>query len=199
MPSKIPAHLPYPHHFVPALACPWGQWLALTRLPWGLTGTCLHLPHLPGLPPASPPTQISHSVFSQGLEDCAVGTVVPSRAQSSHYPPPGPPLGNSREPGRKHALADGTPGLSLKDRGTGSLLCLTGSSAGQHPPQPGTQGPRQGKATAGPGPALGCQASHIKTGWPPTISGVSVPVTGSFFSLWGLWSPSPSPIFLEAF
>lgn len=80
----------------------------------------------------------------------------------------------------------------------------TGSSAGQHPPQPGTQGPRQGKATAGPGPALGClawrksQASHIKTSWPPTISGVSVPVTGSLSSLWGLWSPSPSPIFLDA-
>lgn len=45
-----------------------------------------------------------------------MGTVVPSRAQSSHYPPPGPPLGNSREPGRKDALADGTPGLSLKAR-----------------------------------------------------------------------------------
>lgn len=82
---------------------------------------------------------------------------------------------------------------------------LTGSSAAQRPPQPGTQGPRQGKATAGPGPALGClawrkgRASHIKTSWPPTISGVSVPVTGSLSSLWGLWSPSPSPIFLEAF
>lgn len=200
MPSKIPGHLPYPHHFIPALACPWGQWLALPRLPMG-SDRCLPTPPPPAWPaprwPAHPDFTFSVLTRTRGL--CCGDS---GSKQSPEQPLPTSRASSGKFQGawRKGCTGRWDPRAQPQRQGHWIPPPLTGSSAAQRPPTA-----RQGKATPGPGPALGClawrkgQASHIKTGWPPTISGVSVPVTGSLSSLWGLRSPSPSSIFLEAF
>lgn len=155
--------------------------------------------------------QISHSVFSTRTQRrWHYGDSGPKQtALNNHHPPLGPPLGKSRVLERKdtNGIANGAPGLSLKESAT---PLLTGSKRTLCPPAARHPVSKAGKSHCRvrfspelqgleEGPAL-----HLLTGQPPTVSVVSMLVTGSLFSFQGLrcLALKPrglSPTFLETF
>ena len=174
MPSKTPKCLP----LGTSLGLSLETVSSTHRATQGLPGTYMCFPHHGGPPlhslscpslahPSRGPDYIQCSPW--GLKaDGTTETVAPKRTSlSSHHPPLGPLLGKSRVRGRKDTdgLANGAPGLSLKER---AIPLPTGSTRTHATQQPSTQSPRPGKATAGqfsPGPPSLEEgpASHLLT------------------------------------